>query len=128
MGGGWPSTPPFCLWAPTVGCLDLSLPVIGGSSRGLGGDAVLVAVGVVMRMVVVRVVFRFYSGDNHPRGGGGGGVGSVCFLPVLVVAATMFRCSLVVAAPVGIGDVLSAASSALVSLCWTYSLFFSMEP
>jgi hypothetical protein len=60
--------------------LDLSLPVIGGSSRGLGGDAVLVAVGVVMRMVVVRVVFRFYSGDNHPRGGGGG-VGSVCFLP-----------------------------------------------
>jgi hypothetical protein len=64
-----------------VGCLDLSLPVIGGSSRGLGGDAVLVAVGVVMRMVVVRVVFRFYSGDNHPRGGSGGGVGSVCFLP-----------------------------------------------
>jgi hypothetical protein len=28
----------------------------------------------------------------------------------------------------GIGDVLSAASSSLVSLCWTYSLFFSMEP
>jgi hypothetical protein len=50
-----------------VGCLDLSPLVIG-----LGGDAVFVAAGVVMRMVAVRVVFR----DNHPRGGG---AGSVCF-------------------------------------------------
>jgi hypothetical protein len=63
-------------WAQAVGCLDLSPPVIGGSGRGLGGDAMLVAVGVVMRMFAVRVVFRFCSGDNHPRGGG---AGSVCF-------------------------------------------------
>jgi hypothetical protein len=59
-------------WAPAVGCLDLSPLVIGGSGCGLGGDAVFVAAGVVMRMVAVRVVFR----DNHPRGGG---AGSVCF-------------------------------------------------
>jgi hypothetical protein len=39
-----------------------------------------VAVGVVMRMFAVRVVFRFCSGDNHPRGGG---AGSVCFWPLV---------------------------------------------
>jgi hypothetical protein len=54
----------------------IKLKVIEGSGRGLGGDAVLVAVGVVMWIVAVRVVFRFCSGDNHPRGGG---AGSVCF-------------------------------------------------
>jgi hypothetical protein len=54
----------------------IKLKVIEGSGRGLGGDAMLVAVGVVMWIVAVRVVFRFCSGDNHPRGGG---AGSVCF-------------------------------------------------
>jgi hypothetical protein len=68
--------------------------------------------------------------------GGFGGSGGVlvnrgcrsCICAIVVSDLCIWFVCLCDVVVVGFGDLLSAASSVLVSLCWTYSLFFSMEP
>jgi hypothetical protein len=68
--------------------------------------------------------------------GGLGGSGGVlvnrgcrsCICAIVVSDLCIWFVCLCDVVVVGFGDLLSAASSVLVSLCWTYSLFFSMEP
>jgi hypothetical protein len=91
-------------------------------------------VGFMGSMVVISYSDDGFGGAAGEVAFGSGAVGGAAEFGlwlgfrIVVVAATLLCCSPVGAAPVGIGEVLSAASSALVSLRWTYSFFFSMEP